>query len=222
MNKPRIAAAAAAVLLLAGCTDDDPDIGPGGSQPPTYSTPDDGGGGDEPANDDDSDPATDNTTDDGGPDDVEAHEHSEPDDATVPDDLSTVDRTDPNQVATWFGCGYYVHELGDSPEDAANRLAPLATDQMTAEIANLSRNGLEGIQVRVELGSAQQFPDEPGWWKVICPTLWLEHRDDGTVAPIENASGPSILDVHLTETGDGWTVDQARIPAQDDFTVEDD
>jgi hypothetical protein len=82
---------------------------------------------------------------------------NQPEDATpVELDLSGVNLGNANAVAAAWGCGYWAHPPGETAEGLAQRLAPVATPEMTAAVAELRMPDFGADVVEVYPGAVER------------------------------------------------------------------
>jgi len=81
-----------------------------------------------------------------------------------------IDTSDPREVATAVGCGWFEEHLGQHSRTLAERLASLATDDLTSSLAEIRVPAYDGNPVRVEArGATVEDPDAaPTTWTVQC------------------------------------------------------
>ena len=129
------------------------------------------------------------------------------DQASVPtvDDLDDVDTDNPVEVASAWGCAYWAHPRGETPEQLADRLAPLSTPELAAGLAELRLSDLG--QLTIEVAPGQTDPGPGDIWTVRCHTTTT-----GADAAPTGPPTPVAITVHLTRTPDGWRADQATLP----------
>jgi hypothetical protein len=81
----------------------------------------------------------------------------QPEDATpVELDLSGIDLGNSDAVAAAWGCGYWAHPRGETADGLAQRLAPVATPEMTAAVAELRMPDFGADVVEVYPGAIER------------------------------------------------------------------
>lgn len=131
---------------------------------------------------------------------------AEPEDAAPVDlDLTKVDRQNPREVAIAWGCAYWAHPRSETPEALAQRLAPLATAEMTAAVEQLRIPDYGTDVVEVYPGVAERT-ETPNTYSVGCSTLTT--GPDGAPTAPPAAVFPEVT---MTIEGPGWVVSGAVV-----------
>lgn len=116
----------------------------------------------------------------------------------VSTDLSTVERRQPQSVATAW-CAYWTRTKSETAPEWAERLEPIATPEMVEALADLNFGGEDPYTREAESGALTSLGDNR--WRIDCTTRTV--RPDGApIAPPE----PTNAVVTLVEDDDGWKV----------------
>lgn len=96
-------------------------------------------------------------------------------------DLTKVNPLRPRDVATAWGCAYWAHPRGETPQELAQRLSPLATREMTAAVQQLRIPDYRGDAVEVYPGATKRATN-PNTYSVGCRIVTVG-RDGAPTAP---------------------------------------
>ena len=105
-------------------------------------------------------------------------------DAPLDLDLTKVDRQLPKDVAAAWGCAYWAHPRGETPEALAQRLSPLATPEMTAAVEQLRIPDYGGDAVEVYPGATERAA-KPNTYSVGCRIVTVGPDGTPTAPPKE-------------------------------------
>ena len=99
-------------------------------------------------------------------------------------DLTKVNPQRPRDVATAWGCAYWAHPRGETPQALAQRLSPLATPEMTAAVEQLRIPDYRGDAVEVYPGATERAA-KPNTYSVGCRIVTVGPDGTPTAPPKE-------------------------------------
>lgn len=126
-------------------------------------------------------------------------------DAPLDLDLTKVNRQRPRDVATAWGCAYWAHPRGETPQALAYRLSALATAEMTAAVEELRIPDYGGDAVEVYPGATERAA-KANTYSVGCRIVTVGPDGAPTAPPKE-----VLPEVTLSLDRDRWVVSGATV-----------
>lgn len=122
----------------------------------------------------------------------------------VPKTLTKIDRSDPEAVAgAW--CAYWTHDLNETAEQWANRLAPISTVSMFEALADLNFPDEQGTRREASPGALEPLNGDR--WMVNCATRTVTANGEPTGPP-----EPTTALISLVKGDDAkWAVAAADV-----------
>ena len=130
------------------------------------------------------------------------HDHSDEDVVWLDGNLGDIDRSDPESVASAWGCALRAKPAGEDSDAWLFRLAGPLTDGARAKLASLSSPADDNTQLSRLIGASVDDEDSPQTWTVRCAA---EIRDpQGDVIAVDSTTPVTVV---LARSPEGWAVD---------------